>query len=231
MDSNFEVLRVYFYHPETKEYVATQDIVVDRSSAFKLPPYSTDIAVPDESEWGDNTAPVYDKVSNLWSIVSDYRSTPYYDKDTGEEVHYKLGEAPDNDRVTVKKPHHPSMVWNDDLNDWELSLDAQKYVKNKLLEAAFLEARDTPIDINNGKEVFSVDPDKILVAYDGSEDDEVIIRDINGAEMILSKDELKNAAMSVNRLRWEAIQKLWSLQDKVDKATKPAELAVINWVG
>lgn len=229
--NNFETLRVNYYHPETREYVASQDIIVDNSSAFKLPPYSTDVPVPDSADWPDNTIPVFDVISNTWSLVPDYRAMTYYDKATGVAISYALGVSPDTNSATIKKPSHPAMVWNEELNDWELTMDAQKQVKNTLLESAYCNDISEPFTIDNGKESFTVDAEKVLIAYNAFDGDKVSIRSIDGSYLTFTKAALKDVVDSINKARWEAVQKLWSLKDKVDKATKPAELAVINWIG
>lgn len=57
-----------------------------------------------------------------WEIVSDYRNSDYWLKDTCEKVIFQIGDSPDNTMTDIEPPH-PVAVW--DQGSWSIPVKVQ----------------------------------------------------------------------------------------------------------
>jgi len=111
-------MKVYHYHPETKEYLGESDAKIDPMATkrvgkdtFILPAYSTFEPIPESIK---GTSFIFD--NNKWMIFDDHRGETYYDKTDGHVVEIKiLGEEKNESLTLIPKPSELHK-WDD--NKW-----------------------------------------------------------------------------------------------------------------
>jgi len=123
---------VYNYSPITFEYLYSEEARESprELGVFLIPGNATDKEPPKTKK---HQCAVFDERTDRWSIVEDYRNTPIYSKETGEEVIYdKLGSIPAG--YVLKKKPGAAYKWDDEKGKWvkdsllEVKLNVQKEI-------------------------------------------------------------------------------------------------------
>lgn len=102
-------LKIYNYHPVTKEFIPHDinsphpiaDINPLDISSYILPGFSTDIEPPKSLKF---KIPIFDKEKKKWSTVLDYRGWKGFDSKGEEQEITELREKPKKD-WSIKKPY------------------------------------------------------------------------------------------------------------------------------
>lgn len=117
-------MMIYGYDPGTLEYVGSETYLVQASTG--LPRYCTHIP---PQPYGENQTAIFNKETNGWDIVKDFRGTKMFTKHDGDEV---IVTSPVPDEQLTDKPR-PSEFHFWDGEDWKEDTDKKK--------AAILESR------------------------------------------------------------------------------------------
>ncbi len=106
----------YSYNPFTGAYEGT--ILAHKSpldleeTVYHVPAYSTHIEPP---TYGGGTIPVFNKITETWSIEIDHRGTIVYDEDGNSIEHKEVGELPTT--LSLLKPSPPlAMIREEAIN-------------------------------------------------------------------------------------------------------------------
>lgn len=117
-------MNVYSFNQNTNEYIG-QD-VADESplepGIYLTPALSTLISPPETAE---NEAAIFDRNSNSWSVVADYRIVSLWDKTTAAKVAAALGKTPDELNATQIEPTIDYPKWDEASTSWVTDEDAQ----------------------------------------------------------------------------------------------------------
>jgi len=130
-------MKIYNYHPVTKEYVSESLADADplNVGGWLIPSNATNIAPPNT---GNHEASIF--MNNNWVIVADFRGFKYFQNDGTEITIEDLGKSPTDD---------PEYYGNDAP---QLSLSELKSLKNTEINAARLSANQTTFTYQ-GKQV------------------------------------------------------------------------------
>jgi len=117
-------MNIYNFDQITGEYLGKD--VADESplepGIYLIPALSTLTSPPETAE---NEAAIFDRNSNSWSVVADYRIVSLWDKTTATQVAAALGKNPDELNATQIEPTIEYPKWNEASTSWVTDEDAQ----------------------------------------------------------------------------------------------------------
>lgn len=122
-------MKIYNYHPVTKEYLSEglADADPEVENNWLIPAYATTVKVPDIKP---GYIPVFD--NGQWSQIADHRGTKVFDIITAQESETnELGDLPDG--VTTIAPGVDFPVWNG--KKWVTDKQAKKEYDIAVAEA------------------------------------------------------------------------------------------------
>lgn len=118
-------MKVYNYKPSTGEYLSKVNAVPNplEEGEFLIPAGATIIS---PLEPGENEIAVWN--GSEWVLTPDYRDSVYYDKNTGNQVDFGLGDSP-GENMTILEKEDSEAVWNETVGAWQIPVEV--LIENK----------------------------------------------------------------------------------------------------
>jgi frataxin-like iron-binding protein CyaY len=163
-------LTIYNYDRDNYDLVGSSEAQPNprEKGKFLIPAFATDIEPP---TFRKNETAVFDESSNDWSIVPDYRNTPVYSIENGEEYIIKeLGPIPEG--FTLKEKPEGYFKFDKEADKWVKDQEAIYEAKLHKLKSDFFEKMRETIEVDGV--IFNTTPEMIsfisliLATYDKS---------------------------------------------------------------
>jgi hypothetical protein len=152
-----KTLTIYNYDRENYSLIGVSEAQPNprEKGKFLIPSFATDIEPP---AFRKNETAIFDEKTHSWSIIQDYRNTPIYSIENGDEtIMQELGPIPDG--FTLKKKPEGFYKFDKDSDKWVKDQDALYEAKLHKLKEEVIEKMQETIEVDGV--VFDTTPENI----------------------------------------------------------------------
>lgn len=225
-------MKVYNYHPVTKEYLGESDATESplEPEVFLIPANAVETPPPVPQS---GFTIVWNEQSKTWVEKEDHRGKTVYNISTKEETIIDY-IGPIKAEFTEIQPQ-PNNIWDVTTNSWIIDINALKTEKQSEIKTAFSTAMSSGFTCSNGIKMDAALSSVLRLkgGYDLCLESGVTTMNIRDFDNVVHTDipveEIRTMLIELGANYQTILGKKWLLEDQINKATTATEIEAITW--